>query len=60
MNQCLNESPYEKVGKLRVTSRQQSMSTCLNESPYEKVGKFLLLSAANGVNGASMKVPTKK
>ena len=37
---CLNESPYEKVGKFRGFPAPFNL-TCLNESPYEKVGKYV-------------------
>ena len=35
----LNESPYEKVGKLLYVLVKPRRSKTLNESPYEKVGK---------------------
>ena len=38
---CLNESPYEKVGKSARTGTRPLSQTCLNESPYEKVGKSM-------------------
>ena len=37
---CLNESPYEKVGKLCARSARAPTRQGLNESPYEKVGKY--------------------
>ena len=36
---CLNESPYEKVGKFPAMWVDRLKETGLNESPYEKVGK---------------------
>ena len=40
----LNESPYEKVGKLeRGEGDVAELKASLNESPYEKVGKCLTI-----------------
>ena len=36
---CLNESPYEKVGKFQNLLKVLVVLLRLNESPYEKVGK---------------------
>ena len=37
---CLNESPYEKVGKYVYEGVHTCVYVRLNESPYEKVGKY--------------------
>ena len=38
---CLNESPYEKVGKFASGAVEHAKNLAgLNESPYEKVGKL--------------------
>ena len=60
-NSCLNESPYEKVGKWSRCSLLHGNAQGLNESPYEKVGKYISTHRhLNKIATASMKVPTKK
>ena len=45
LNEGLNESPYEKVGKCSgALAVSCGISRGLNESPYEKVGKFSTLA----------------
>ena len=56
----LNESPYEKVGKLTQMTLTNRRAIRLNESPYEKVGKSRAIGTRTPVLLASMKVPTKK
>ena len=57
---CLNESPYEKVGKCSYMASQMTLLLSLNESPYEKVGKSRKAVKIAFAFSASMKVPTKK
>ena len=56
----LNESPYEKVGKLTSLSIAGFRDDALNESPYEKVGKCGCGGSEARTGSPSMKVPTKK
>ena len=40
LDESLNESPYEKVGKSPAVGKSVTINpNRLNESPYEKVGK---------------------
>ena len=43
MNECLNESPSKKEGKLLLLSRKRAAGLGLNESPSKKEGKFAVL-----------------
>jgi len=43
--QCLNESPYEKVGKCRSYATAPPRHRALNESPSKKEGKFEAIGA---------------